>query len=409
MLRLLVGGTEKTFPFSPQPAGKFQDMLLRYPIDLIEDRILKYKEGIMPVTVRGSRFQATVNHKGSRYRRQFQTAQDAKIWELETKTKLVTGKFNDSYSDVLLSAEEVSKGACINTLKEGIEYTYKHSWRDLPSGMEMKRNAYMVAAIVGEDRPLKAIDKSLLNNLVYVFKDKGNKNGTINRKLTALSKILSTAVELGVMSTRPKIPYLKEAPHRLRWYTDDEMRKMIEYCNRAEGRIKEGDSPFALYLAFMADTGLRQSEAAALRWEDLHWEDAVYIPNSKNGLPRAVPLTKRAMSALNVMKSWKEALLVTPIPVLATSDEPLIRGPWQWLTPNCLRQRWAEVRYYMGWKDDPQAVLHTLRHTFCSRLIQLGAPLKMVQELAGHKRIEMTLRYSHLAPHNLATCIDLLN
>tara|TARA_B100000749_G_scaffold130477_1_gene100120 strand:+ start:63 stop:1118 length:1056 start_codon:yes stop_codon:yes gene_type:complete len=351
----------------------------------------------MPVTVRGSKFQATVNHKGSRYRKQFPTAQDAQVWELETKSKLVTGNYS-----VLLTAEKVPKVSCINTLREGIEYTYKHAWHDLPSGMEMKRNAYMVAEILGKDRTLESIDKRLIDSLIWSFKEKGNKNGTINRKLTALSKILSIAVDLDIISKRPKIPYLKEAPHRLRWYTDDEITKMIGYCTENEHKV------FAWYLAFMVDTGLRQGEAAALRWEDLHWEDAIYIPNSKNGLPRAVPLTKRAISALNFMRDG-HVLLKARMQYDHEGNYKNIKGPWQCMTPNHLRQRWTEVRNYMGWKDDPQAVLHTLRHTFCSRLIQLGAPLKMVQELAGHKRIEMTLRYSHLAPHNLSSCIDLLN
>ena len=175
------------------------------------------------------------------------------------------------------------------------------------------------------------------------------------------------------------------------------MEKLIGYFTEKK------DVVFAWYLAFMVDTGLRQGEAAAIKWEDHRWADALYIPNSKNGLPRAIPLTKRALTAFMFMKT---ACNGADAP---TELRNKYQGPWEYLTPNILRQRWAEVRQHMGWTDDPQAVLHTLRHTFCSRLIQKGAPLKMVQELAGHKRIEMTLRYAHLAPHNLASCIDLLN
>jgi hypothetical protein len=39
-----------------------------------------------------------------------------------------------------------------------------------------------------------------------------------------------------------------------------------------------------------------------------------------------------------------------------------------------------------------------LRHTFAGRLVMAGVDLRTVQELMGHKTIQMTCRYAHLAP-----------
>ena len=56
----------------------------------------------------------------------------------------------------------------------------------------------------------------------------------------------------------------------------------------------------------------------------------------------------------------------------------------------------------------PGVSLHTLRHTFISRLVQAGRPLPEVAALAGHRDIKMTLRYAHLAPSHLRAGIHVL-
>src|SRR6185312_9128704 len=52
---------------------------------------------------------------------------------------------------------------------------------------------------------------------------------------------------------------------------------------------------------------------------------------------------------------------------------------------------------------------HANRHTFISRLIMAGVPLRTVQELAGHKTITMTCRYAHLAPEHQLDAVRVLD
>jgi site-specific recombinase XerD len=44
--------------------------------------------------------------------------------------------------------------------------------------------------------------------------------------------------------------------------------------------------------------------------------------------------------------------------------------------------------------------LHTLRHTVGSHLVMAGVDLAIVKELLGHRDIQTTMRYTHLAQEN---------
>ncbi len=49
---------------------------------------------------------------------------------------------------------------------------------------------------------------------------------------------------------------------------------------------------------------------------------------------------------------------------------------------------------------------HDLGHTFASSLVMAGVDLRAVQVLMGHKTINMTLRYAHLAPDHLKKAVE---
>ena len=70
-------------------------------------------------------------------------------------------------------------------------------------------------------------------------------------------------------------------------------------------------------------------------------------------------------------------------PVIRGLEGEPLAGSRYWFEPALPK---AKVRNF-SW--------HCLRHTFASRLVMAGVDLRTVQELMGHKSIEMTVRYSH--------------
>jgi len=71
------------------------------------------------------------------------------------------------------------------------------------------------------------------------------------------------------------------------------------------------------------------------------------------------------------------------------------------MVAECVQRWWFDPALKEA--DIEGYVWHSNRHTFCSWLAMSGATLKEIQELAGHKTIQMSVRYAHLNPaHKLA-------
>lgn len=49
---------------------------------------------------------------------------------------------------------------------------------------------------------------------------------------------------------------------------------------------------------------------------------------------------------------------------------------------------------------------HDLRHTSASRLVMAGVGLRSVQDLMGHKSINVTARYAHLEPSEQLSAVE---
>ena len=135
-------------------------------------------------------------------------------------------------------------------------------------------------------------------------------------------------------------------------------------------------------------SGMRLSEQFTVIWSQIKWDRRVIeLNDTKNSSARSVALNQAAFQTLKQLKSKRR-----PKPnetVFQCNADDFVQR-W-WFLPAL---KAAEISGY---------VWHSNRHTFCSWLAMSGATLKEIQELAGHKTIQMSARYAHLNPeHKLA-------
>lgn len=143
--------------------------------------------------------------------------------------------------------------------------------------------------------------------------------------------------------------------------------------------------------------GLRRCEVLGLRLEDLRpAEGRVFIAEGKGGHQRLIPISKRFFRSLSRYLSSERPADADPVFVFVVLKGPHRGRP---LTADGLDEIVRGARSRAGLAH---ATCHELRHTCLTRLREAGMALEAVQAQAGHRSIESTRIYLHLANDWLA-------
>jgi site-specific recombinase XerD len=272
-----------------------------------------------------------------------------------------------------------------------MERTRERYWKGSKSEHTAVHNAQMVVNILGPTRSPASIGTAQVEGLIGELRSRRLSDATINRKLASLSKMLRHGSNLGIIPKVPFIGRLRESQGRIRWLSQEEEAAVLARLVFL-GRLDLRD-----LVILLIDTGARLGEivgnikAQPITWRDIDFEaPAIRFWDTKNGASRSVPLTDRAVA---ILRSRRQSCPLNQEAVFWNLDH--------WMA----EKQWAHLRTSLQMDHDPQFVLHMLRHTFCSRLVQRGISIQVVQQLAGHKSLSVTLRYAHLHQSNLVEAI----
>jgi len=221
----------------------------------------------------------------------------------------------------------------------------------------------------------------------WKVKRKGEvKPSSVNRELATLKGMLNKAVEWGKLkeSHTRKIKLLKGVEKRLRYLMPDEVQILISNCT---DRLRP-------IVVVAVHTGMRKGEILSLRWDQVDFEKGIItLVDTKNDQRRYVPMDETVKSTLRDMSRNGEYVF------------PGIRKQGSHLL-------WVDKMFRKALEKSgiEDFKIHDLRHTFASNLVMSGkVDLMTVKELLGHKKLDMTLRYAHLAPNHKMRAVNVLD
>lgn len=218
----------------------------------------------------------------------------------------------------------------------------------------------------------------------------------------------------------------KNEKEKIKYYTLEELSKLLTYL---ENKVKKSQTATTLqqffslfdltFYRFLAYSGLRGGEAAALSWDDIDFtnktvEVSKTMSETRNGFVISSPKTKssyRTISlddkTLRTLKKWqlkqRELLFSNGI----TKNEAVF------CDYNGLRLNRADL-YQRSYRLAKACGLHNIgthgfRHTHASLLFEAGVTMKETQVRLGHSSIDMTMNiYTHVTKKTTEKTVEKL-
>lgn len=295
--------------------------------------------------------------------RTFDTKADAERWALQIESKMGVGTYVDN------------RETLNTTLAECFE---RYANEIVPLKKGAKREMYRIKAWLNDPLSKKAIG-TIRQVDVASWRDAKIETGlsgtTVKLELQLLSHLFTIAIkEWGYPLTNPvsMIRKPKSNESRDRRLHPGEYEKLLDHCT----------VEMSAFITIAIETAMRRGEMVGLQRCWIRGRVA-YLPTTKNGTPRAVPLSTIALQAINSL----------PIRI----DGKLFSHPEDYYT-----HLFSDICAKAGIVD---LRLHDLRHEGTSRFFEKGLDIMQVKAITGHKSIQMLSRYTHLKADDLAALL----
>lgn len=215
-----------------------------------------------------------------------------------------------------------------------------------------------------------------------------SKAATVNMSIGVLKRLFSLCEDWELVQNNPmrKVKFLKMNNQRTRFLTGEETTNLLAHCRNKKVLM-------AMQIAL--NTGLRKDGALSLRWQEIDFQRNMINKRVKGGRSVTIPLSR---TLKGLLLDYKRSLKVLSPFILSG------RKPENHLTG--IEYALQAAKRGAGITDFS---FHDLRHTFASHFLMRTRDLKALQEILGHSKIEMTMRYAHLLKEHLTEAMEIFD
>jgi integrase len=216
----------------------------------------------------------------------------------------------------------------------------------------------------------------------------------VNRELATLRRLLGMVHEWKIINRVPRIRLLRGERNREFVLSHAQERNYLEFAPQ----------PLKDAAMLMLDTGLRVGELRSLEWEGVHSQpvgDAkfgfIHVRQGKSkNAKRNISLSPRVRSMLDSRKASSQSAYVF-------TDKSGIKPLSIWTLED------QHKRMRQALKLPADAVVHSLRHAFGTRLGETGADAFTIMKVMGYSRVVVSQKHVHPTPETLERAFERLN
>lgn len=237
------------------------------------------------------------------------------------------------------------------------------------------------------DSELNKIDRLNINTYIRSLKEKKLAPTTVIRRVASLRGFFKWATSMSLLEKNPASTLEQpKVPQRLP--------KVISLKEIEEILHSDLEPLQALIIELLYSCGLRVSELANLKLNDIDKSSKYVRCFGKGSKERIIPFGKKALTALDNYLSKRELIIKK---YNLTTKKLLINDNGRFIN----RQDVYNLIHKKGKDIHKNISPHTLRHSFATHLLENGADLRVVQELLGHSDVSTTQLYTHISKKRL--------